>query len=323
MIMKKTKILRACAILFVLVLVQATAYSCQLAAKPDEIIDDLAIGGSIDGACRHYETCNDSFHNFSGALIDYVGEKEFAAWLDQTAKDKKIYENTNCIYYYCNIVRFVRDFDIKREEFQAILDNIGVVYYRYDYNLDIIYSEDEKLIDQYYCSGKQRENKYLLNECLYGIKFDLWVYIRDNFADEFEQWVREMNDSKIYSNEFTGDMRQWSIPEFIARFNVSREKVEEIIDRYIVDREPTEIMTAIEFDIDLLYEDARELSQKRDSLDAKNYSADTIETDFLYIKIDEEKLKSVNEAIDNYFRSENIVNDDPNQFPVAPYIASE
>lgn len=310
------KTFRAGLFLLIFIFIQTAVSSCESAQTTTDYTGNAtAIGGPGEG-CRHSDTYQNSYHNFSGTLIDHVGEINFSNWIEKIGADKEKYINTDCPYEYGNIVRFVKDFNIPIENFQAILDNSGMDYYVFDYNPDIIYSNDEN------CSGKERE-EYLIKKCLYEIKMDLSAYMRVEFPDEFNKWVSEMNSLKIqtytqtdkkplllysrmtegslvdtYSNEFTGDLRQWSIPEFIAWFNIPREKFTGILERNTVNREATVKSTAAEFDIDLLY-DKFVPQYKNQDVTAETWFADSAEIDFQFIKINEEKLAAVYEAIKN------------------------
>lgn len=321
------KIFRASILLLIFIFIQTALYSCDSIIQTNENITHntenvMAVGGPGEG-CRHSNTYENSYHSISGTLINHVGNTNFSNWVEIISADKEKYTDTDCPSEYCDIVKFVKDFNIPRENFQAILDNSGMDYYSFDYNLDIIYSGDEKLIDEYYCSGKESEKEYLVKECLYEIKINLFAYIKIEFPDEFNKWVSEMNSLKIqaytqmdkkplllysrmidgslvdtYSNEFTGDLRQWSIPEFIAQFNIPREKFTELVDRNTINREATVPLTAIEFDINLLY-DKFVPQFKNQDVTAETWFADSAEIDFQFVKINENKLAAVHEAIKN------------------------
>lgn len=330
------KIFRASILLLIFIFIQTALYSCDSIIQTNENITHntdntdntenienvMAVGGPGEG-CRHSNTYQNSYHSISTTLINHVGKTNFSNWVEKVRADKEKYIDTDCHGEYCNIVRFVKDFNIPKENFQAILDNSGMNYYAFDYNLDIIYSGDEKLIDEYYCSGKEREKEYLIKECLYGIKIDLSAYIKIEFPDEFNKWVSEMNSLKIqaytqmdkkplllyskmiddslvdtYSNEFTGNLRQWSIPEFIAQFNIPCEKFIEILERNTINRESIDQLTAVEFDIDLLYYKFVPQFINQD-VTAETLFADSAEIDLQFVKINENKLAAVHEAIKN------------------------
>ena len=142
MIKTANKIFRASILLLIFIFIQTAFYSCYSFTQKNEKITDntenaMAAGGPGEG-CRHSDTYQNSYHSISGTLIYYVGETNFSYWVEKVSADKEKYTGTDCPGEYCTIVRFIKDFNIPRENFQAILDNSGMDYFVFDYNPDII-----------------------------------------------------------------------------------------------------------------------------------------------------------------------------------------
>lgn len=186
-------------------------------------------GGRINMRCRHIR----SFHSIPGEISDLVEREALRNWRESVNINTSGTHNFDCPTWYRSIVEFVRYFDIQREDFQAVLDNTRE-YYVFGFNLDIIYSDDDELIDEYFSTGYLRILEAEEIWFVRGLKWDLWSPLRFDYEHEFARWVATKNadDSWKFSpfnTEFTGDIRQWSIPEFIQAFNISREHLEDII----------------------------------------------------------------------------------------------
>lgn len=205
---------------------------------------------------------DDSYHNVSGELINYIGYDNFAQWNDGITSDEDF-----------NIINLIHDFNISQETFETILDNTYTGYF-FDYNLDIIYSNNEKTIQDYYTSGMNRIGEILSKKYISFIKGSIISYLNDKYADEFDEWVTLKNNDdnwkyselqytdrllysikdingnpiNLYSNIFTGNIRQWSIAEAVNYFNIPRSIIEEYNNIAY-----NSITSACKFDIDKLY----------------------------------------------------------------------
>ena len=86
---------------------------------------------------------SDEYHTIPAALSDLVDASEFKTWKSQSAK------GSGGCNISTDIVSFVKDFSIAKEDFiniyNAALGTLG------NYNIDIIYSEDEGAAETYYC----------------------------------------------------------------------------------------------------------------------------------------------------------------------------
>lgn len=141
------------------------------------------------------------------------------------------------------IIHTTTSFDIPKEVFQTLLSNSHIYYY-YDYNIDVIYSNDEKRIDEYYSTGTERIGNIITKRFTDMIKGNIGFYIQENHKAEYDNWIKEKNNSDdwkfneiqfsdykcgaVSSNTFTASNRQWSIAEVVEHFKIPREKMEEI-----------------------------------------------------------------------------------------------
>lgn len=88
--------------------------------------------------CKHIE----EYHKIPGELIRYVGGM---APVDE--RFTKIYGDTEGY----NIINFLKVFDISKEDFTSIVDSYGMQLNQTEkYDVDIMYSGDEKKIDEYF-----------------------------------------------------------------------------------------------------------------------------------------------------------------------------
>lgn len=108
-------------------------------------------GGIIE--CEH----TISYHSISYTLIDYVGNEEFDKWTDS-----QNYESTN-------IVNFIRDFNIPKEVFIEYY-NETINYYTHDYDIDLIYSDDDEAIEEYFRDKEASEERLAKKSNLFELK---------------------------------------------------------------------------------------------------------------------------------------------------------
>ena len=85
-------------------------------------------------------------------------------------------------YLYDNIYRFIRFFDIPREDFEELYYSTNL-YYLYDYNFDLLYSDD---IDKVYSYYKEDNEDFLKRNTEFSIKQDIKDLIG---AENFNNWL--------------------------------------------------------------------------------------------------------------------------------------
>ncbi len=99
----------------------------------------LEAGGITE--CEH----TPDYHSIDSELIDYIGQEKFNEWYIAAAGS--IY--TDIFFEDINIVRFIRDNEIPKEIFTSVYYDTSSYYY-YDYDVDLIYSDDDKAIEDYF-----------------------------------------------------------------------------------------------------------------------------------------------------------------------------
>ena len=166
-----------------------------------------------------------TYHSFDYEFIKYVGESEFWKWYDNAFKISEEINSPDCRNFYVNIYNYIHDFNISKEEFEKILCDSNSYYY-YDYNFDILYCDDEKIVDEYYRTEYDRISNLRMTRNELSLKSSLWQYVHTNFGEAAqENWILNKNDY----NEDISIFYQWSIPEIILEFNIPRKYVEERI----------------------------------------------------------------------------------------------
>ena len=225
-------------------------------ATNDTYVADGQGGGIYPmGFCIHDGMHGQYFHMFSSGLEELAGGQEKADEWSAMIRNEHLnekYATENCFVGYGNIVNFVKDFDISREDFQAFLDNSGMAYYWNHYNLEVIYSGDDELIEAYYSDTESIDKVIASQQNDYLFKMNLQNYIRGYIdyvpgvesrvtPEQREGWIAEKN-AKRHSGakdrkpekdcryDFTADTRQWSIAEIIYRFDVPRADVEKMLE---------------------------------------------------------------------------------------------
>ncbi|MGN1408804.1 MAG: hypothetical protein ACI4XJ_01375 [Eubacteriales bacterium] len=144
-----------------------------------------------------------SYHLFIASLIDYVGIEEFEQWLDAQNHEEK------------NIVNFVRYFNIPKEVFEEHY-NYTTNYYTHDYDIDIIYSENEKAIEEYFRAGDASTERLANKDCLHGLK----VRLRYDAGLE----IQNINYRKVSVKKFVelaGKNADESIAKYLRESNAS------------------------------------------------------------------------------------------------------
>lgn len=215
--------------------------------------DNLTIGGDSNYCCHDVmidENFNydNSYHSIPSELIFYIGENNFNQWIEKI-KSYTLNEINGC-NDYCTIINFIRDFNIPYDIFNYYMESTSM-YYHYDYNLNVIYSDDDKIIEQYYTSDRIDDitKKRFINL----IKSNIKSYLNENKNTEFIEWINNKNNNKswsysdmtskhqlinsginikgdiyeLYSDTFSCDNRQWSLIEAISYFNIPRSIIEE------------------------------------------------------------------------------------------------
>lgn len=174
----------------------------------------ITISSDIGGS--EYIHCQ-SYHDFSGALIDFVGANKFDEWIKNTEEKQNTVKDEECIAPLQNIYQFIIDFNISKEEFTRLYYSDGS-YYTRDYNINLLYSGDKEAIEAYYTSGG---NTALFE---HRIKiYEIKIMLIQNVPTEiYDQWSGKETAMYI-ENSNTRNCINWSIPEFLYYFNIDEE----------------------------------------------------------------------------------------------------
>lgn len=127
-------------------------------------------------------------------------------------------------YLYDNIYEFIRFFDIPRKDFEELYYSTNL-YYMYDYNFDLLYSDDINKVYSYY---KEENQDFLKRNTELSIKQDIKTLIG---IDDFNDWLYKTKTIK-YNDYYDVS---WSIAEAIYTFNIPRSDIEEILLNYVSD----------------------------------------------------------------------------------------
>lgn len=181
-----------------------------------------------------------SFHTIPGELIGYVGKKNFTMWLTKCNSNKEENLDTDCTSRHLTIADFIDHFDIPRDIFEAINDNY--LFSKNDYNLDVLYSGDTAIIESYYTSDRTAifmEKQFILlvkarlNQDITQEERQAWIKTKSGTEWGFSNATT--NHTVIrgigYSDTFSAQPDQYSLPEIISHFQISQ----------------SELMTAIEW----------------------------------------------------------------------------
>ena len=115
--------------------------------------------------CNNFKTC--SFHANSFHFIDLyvmgglVSREDYMAWATP------LREQRQSPYDCCtvNVLTFIRHFGITEDQVQQVIDNLHpVARYNMALNIDILFSGDDELIEQFYAIENEMLHQQLMNE---------------------------------------------------------------------------------------------------------------------------------------------------------------
>ena len=161
------------------------------------------------------------YHTFAGYYIDYVGQENFNKWIEQSdvvnydERGNPIFEN-GCSVPKCTIYEFIKYFGISREEFYDLW-YYSRVYYLWDHDPDLLFSDDIELIDKYYRRTYDEQAQMMAAK-----KSEL------NFLDRLNYLYY---DDPVYGEAFRKvydlGYNRFSIPQLIYEANLPRTDLEE------------------------------------------------------------------------------------------------
>ncbi|GHV15115.1 hypothetical protein FACS1894219_11820 [Clostridia bacterium] len=226
--------------------------------KPKIDPADAPVGGNIT-ECIHTQTYNDSFHTITGLITDYIekkfGENAYEVWKAEAAEINQNTDNSDCQFSELSIYSLIKHFAIPREDFESLYTKTGD-YYTINYNVDVLYSGNDALVDAYYTQERNEEEMYYPAK-VDQIKWFLTTDFGSRDADnEYFEYVETLCPNHIaWITENTGATvrviarRYWSIPQYVQDFNVPREVIQQIADYAAINEENYTI------DVDRIYSD--------------------------------------------------------------------
>ncbi len=167
-------------------------------------------------------------------------------------------------YLYDNIYQFIRFFDIQREDFEKLYYSTNL-YYLYDYNFDLLYSDD---IDKVYSYYKEENEDFLKRNTEFSIKQDIKNLIGD---EDFNNWLYAKKTQE-YGDYYDVS---WSIAEVVYDFDIPRSAIEDILHNYMSDENGVMITE--------IYEDGSEASITNDTV-MYEYNLDMVYNDNAELK---------------------------------------
>ena len=185
------------------------------------------------------------YHNFSGVFIDYVGRNNFEEWIKQTDvvnydEDGYPILEDGCAVPKCTIYEFIKHFGISKEEFYDLW-YYSRVYYLCDYDSDILFSDDEGLIEKYY-----RRN-YGEREQMMALRFTELCFIDDLHGLYYDDPVYGEAFRKVYDLGYN----RFSIPDLIYAADLPRSEVEECQES--LKSKYSDIYNFYDYDFEMIY----------------------------------------------------------------------
>jgi len=173
------------------------------------------------------------FDHFIG--LDIIDIDDYSAW-ERPLRSLRTSPYEDCTV---NIISFINHFGITRDVFQYVIDTLRLDY-RFHYNLDILFSGDSALIEQYYSianeelhmqiprerhqnsylrllwEAQQIVNAYVIEQGVNSIYFhDIWTYgNRSRGIEVYTSWMMDLIER--------GEYGRVNIIEFVNHFGLSR-----------------------------------------------------------------------------------------------------
>lgn len=210
--------------------------------------DEQASGGI---KATEYNSLTTSFEGFSGVWADCIDAKLIREWTSA-------YEGMDYSQFIenVNIYTFIRAMNIPKDMFYEVC-YLTNDYYSTDYDIELLYNGTLEDVKEYYRNSQERETEFRKKNNELKIKLSLLQLVKSKDsknATEYYEWTNEKYEKlnyKYVKNPTSTEWRTWSIPEFIYRFDISREEMEKIISVY----NSNEKNITFDYDLDLIYND--------------------------------------------------------------------
>jgi len=199
--------------------------------------------GCLDERGCHVHTI--SFHEMSiFVLHGVVCREERMAWALPLREKRLTTHQGQCLE---NISTFIEHFGITREVFQQLIDETNIDFL-FHYNLDVLFSEDPELIEQYYCIRNERLQVHLTNEReinfyserLRGLQrtvnanitrsryyHDIWTYARF-----MNRWIQMSFSELMQGLVDAGEYDRVNIVEFVNHFEIPQYAFEGFVNEF-------------------------------------------------------------------------------------------
>lgn len=205
---------------------------------------------SEEQAIGDYDACTihtDSYHGFDITLIRYVGMDAFNKWTESRNGLAVAHGADDVCASDAIIITFIKDFNISKEEFCTLYYN-NTMYYTIIYDPDILYSGDDKKIEEYFRDFDNNNFETIWRGCEYSFKIGLLEGIRE----------KELN-SGITPEKV--NFRQTSVVECINKSGLSREEVEKKFNDIVANFNST-----LNYDFDKIYNEKEALLSINDGI---------------------------------------------------------
>ena len=173
-----------------------------------------------------------NYHSIDLLFIRYIYPESFDKWIEEAGRLSAEYATEQCKHRYFTMDFFIKYFNIKREDFEKLYYNT-YLYSVYEYNLDVLYSGDKDLVEQYYSKisverireMEARAELRYAKDALVKKTFGVIMLNGESMSKEYEAWIRSLDKDNIIGwldenipqeqGWFLAANSLWSIDEFI------------------------------------------------------------------------------------------------------------
>ncbi len=184
------------------------------------------------------------YHAYPYDLIKYVGTDVFSAWTEQHNNSTS---GVDGCPYGSNFYRFLHDLHIPREVLEEYYLS-SLRYWGHDYPVDLLYSENEAAVSDFYAYHNGREGFYNQKDSFERIRFELLDYAENSDDPAYRQFYEQhVVDSMI---------QEWSVADFVRATGIGKEELRALINGFKKVEYPhqTLFLNCFVFDYDTLYQ---------------------------------------------------------------------
>lgn len=210
--------------------------------------------------CKHSIAFRRSYESIPDSIMTYFGlNKESCEWfLSDEIREKfrvdredalRVGHDENgiypCVHGEITIYGFLKHFNISREAFEEYLDYTGDGRV-YDYNVDVLYSGDEELIDKYYSSINDNRETLMADYGEVRLRIELMKLCG----------VKSPNEEceNIFGRRYA------SIPEIVYHYDIPKDVFMEAYNTVKNDKSASfDEFKLVDLDIDRIYNESESL----------------------------------------------------------------